>query len=211
MFTRSISGRVLVGSICVVSCGPAYAHGEELVFVFFGWLLSLLVVAIFASFIARRLWVTVMAVIGAFALVIVPMSLAEVLGTRYGYISNAAFFVVFLLLGLLPSLVGGVGIAFGLRAFASHRATNKRKRSHSDPGLGHIEEGCAAASAHLVNPMYAVAYAKTIGRDLEAVHSLIRTGQLSSYWHEGVLFVGQGKIDTPNPSLQGTRDEAARP
>lgn len=78
----------------------------------------------------------------------------------------------------------------------------------SDKSRLNIEGGRIAASAHLLDPTYIVDYAKAEGLNLDDVFTLVRKGQLFSYWHKGILFVARSKFDEPNPSLQGTRDEA---
>lgn len=60
-----------------------------------------------------------------------------------------------------------------------------------------LEEGLAAASIHLLDPTYIAEYAKATGTNLEGVHKLLRTGQLSAYRHKGVLFVGRKKAESP--------------
>jgi hypothetical protein len=70
-----------------------------------------------------------------------------------------------------------------------------------------LQDGRDAASRHLNHPEYVADYAHANGLDLDGVHALIRAGRLSTYWHEGILFVGDRRPDAAvgaiPPSVSG--------
>jgi hypothetical protein len=115
-----------------------------------------------------------------------------------------------LLVAVVPGVAFCVAFALSWKVISTLRRRNQGTRPRFPRTERTLLEGRAVASRYLSDPVYVVEYAKARNMDLEAVHRLVQTKQLSSYWHKGILFVGQGKVDAPNSALQATRDEAAR-